>query len=898
MYLKQLSIQGFKSFAHKTVLEFRPPLPTPIPYQEGDKERYAKGITAIIGPNGSGKSNIADSIRWVLGEQSLKLLRGKKSEDIIFGGSQKTSRLSRAEVTIIIDNSDRSADIEYEELMITRRLYRNGESEYLLNGAPAQLSVIQLLLSQAHIGQKNYAVIGQGMIDAVLVASSHDRKEFFDEATGVKPFQIKRDTAARKLIRTTQALEETHLLLHEIEPRLKLLERQVKRWHQREEIAMQLHALEQSYYGSMWHALHTELAQETNVAQELQTQLNHNIRTITALQKEFDALALAKPANFEDMQTKQRAIQRHINTLHEEKIRTEQQYEHQLETHGQGDIAWIHKRTQEIQALLTQAELTASQLNTEQKHTALLIKDDQEAETLITKKITHHKESMKRIETMLQAISPQELQQELHALIQEPDALVAETDHKTIKQKISAITERRKNAQELVSSQHELEQLFAQREHISQQLHTHYLEQNVTAQKLQLAKEQYEQLHHQLNALTTKLRLGEGQTPISAEKIRKQLHTTEAQLAELQKQELNIEQNISEMHKADQRRNTEMARLQAAIRDSSALNHEKEDMLHERRITIARIEQRKEDLIREMKQELGTERYTHVVETKYQGVLSNTAPLLPQIQRLRKQLEQIGEVDETIVSEHTETRDRFVFLSKQAKDLHSSINHLQHITRELDEKIETQFAQSFKHINQHFSHYFKTLFGGGKATLTYKKIEKPDDTAPQTLASERGRGRPPSSVIGEENVAVASHLLRKEDQPLLVADDGGVKWSGNALSSTEIQITASPPNKKVGNITALSGGERSLTAIALLCAIITSNPAPFIVLDEVDAALDEANSERFATILENLSHLTQFIAITHNRSTMHKAHLLYGVTMNEDASSRLFSVKLEEALGH
>ena len=189
MHLKRISLLGFKSFSHKTTLEFPPP----------KKQEESKGITAIIGPNGSGKSNIADAIRWVLGEQSLKLLRGKKSEDVIFSGSQKSARLNRAEVTLTIDNKDKQADIDYTELTITRRVYRNGESEYLLNGAPAKLSDITMLLAQSNVGQKNYAVIGQGMIDSILNAAPADRKDFFDEATGVKQYQIKRNAADRKL---------------------------------------------------------------------------------------------------------------------------------------------------------------------------------------------------------------------------------------------------------------------------------------------------------------------------------------------------------------------------------------------------------------------------------------------------------------------------------------------------------------------------------------------------------------------------------------------------------------------------------------------------------------------------------------------------------------------------
>src|SRR3989338_3718408 len=179
MYLEKLEIQGFKSFANKTVLTF----------STGKKV----GISSIVGPNGSGKSNIADSVRWVLGEQSLKLLRGKKSQDVIFSGSSKKTRLGFAQVSLFLNNEDKKAPIDYSQVVVSRRVYRDGTSEYQINNANVRLADIQLLLAQANFGHRTYSVIGQGMIDAILTSSPNERKEFFDEATGVKKYQIKRE---------------------------------------------------------------------------------------------------------------------------------------------------------------------------------------------------------------------------------------------------------------------------------------------------------------------------------------------------------------------------------------------------------------------------------------------------------------------------------------------------------------------------------------------------------------------------------------------------------------------------------------------------------------------------------------------------------------------------------
>ena len=222
MFLQKLEISGFKSFAQRALLEF------PGPTQGQDA-----GITAVVGPNGSGKSNIADALRWVLGEQSIKVLRGKKTEDVIFSGSQKKARLGMAEVSIYLNNEDGAIDIDYPEVVITRRVHRDGMSEYLVNKNPVRLQDILMLTAKANFGQKSYAVIGQGMVDAILNSTPAERKEFFDEAVGVKQYQIKRDQSINKLESTWKNLKQAQAVLEEIEPRLRSLSRQVRRLERR-----------------------------------------------------------------------------------------------------------------------------------------------------------------------------------------------------------------------------------------------------------------------------------------------------------------------------------------------------------------------------------------------------------------------------------------------------------------------------------------------------------------------------------------------------------------------------------------------------------------------------------------------------------------------------------------
>ena len=199
MYLKRLEMQGFKSFADKTVLEFRP------------------GITAVIGPNGSGKSNISDSIRWVLGEQSMKSLRGAKAEDVIFAGTQNRKSLGFAEASIVIDNSDGKLPIEYNEVTVTRKLYRSGETGYFINKVPCRLKDILELFMDTGIGKDGYSIIGQGKIDEILSNKSEDRRHIFEEAAGIVKYRVRKVESEKKLEQTKLNLLRINDILTEIE---------------------------------------------------------------------------------------------------------------------------------------------------------------------------------------------------------------------------------------------------------------------------------------------------------------------------------------------------------------------------------------------------------------------------------------------------------------------------------------------------------------------------------------------------------------------------------------------------------------------------------------------------------------------------------------------------------
>ena len=293
MYLKRLEISGFKSFANKTVLDF------------------PKGITAVVGPNGSGKSNVADAVKWVLGEQSMKSLRGKKSEDIIFTGSDKKSKMSAAVVSLYFDNSDKKMPLDYEEVVLTRKLFRNGDSEYLINKSKVRLIDILELLAKSGVSQKGYCVINQGMVDAILVATPAERMVIFEEATGVRKFQIKKQQTVSKLESAERNLQRVTDLLNEIEPRLNSLKRQANKAQKREEVEKELKSEQEKLFSNIWNALNQNNQKYKSEKEKLENLISEFSERVAEIKKK---LSQNKNSN-EDYQNKFNELQKEMSIL-------------------------------------------------------------------------------------------------------------------------------------------------------------------------------------------------------------------------------------------------------------------------------------------------------------------------------------------------------------------------------------------------------------------------------------------------------------------------------------------------------------------------------------------------------------------------------------------------------
>ena len=370
MYLEKLEIQGFKSFANKNKLIFSGIL--------ADKRR---GLTAIVGPNGSGKSNVADAIRWALGEQSLKTLRGKKSEDVIFSGSDQKSQLGLAEVSLILNNEEsvkknaempkaieKESDLDQiinscSEIVVTRRIFRNGDGEYLLNGNRVRLSDIQMLLAKANFGQKTYSVIGQGMVENFLSSTAAERKDFFDEATGVKQFQIKRDSALNKLEASYENLQQVDMLLIEIRPRLKSLTRQVDKLKRRSEIEGELSTAQFNYYGFLWQDINKKLDALNLQFLELDKIKIEHERKLEKLSADLNKIRTTD--NFREineLQPRLRDLESQKNQYQKKLSKLQAEMEVQLESQGQFDVSWLNNKAGELSAELENITLEINSL--------------------------------------------------------------------------------------------------------------------------------------------------------------------------------------------------------------------------------------------------------------------------------------------------------------------------------------------------------------------------------------------------------------------------------------------------------------------------------------------------------------------------------------------------------
>lgn len=758
--LKTLEITGFKSFGKKIVVTID------------------SSITAVVGPNGSGKSNVVESIRFVLGEQSMKSLRGKGSTDLLFKGSKGLSAANKLRVAITFDNKKRlltlandggkNISLDFDNVTVARELYADGKSIYSVNGTEVRLKDVTDLLASVHIGASGHHIISQGEADRLLSSSPRERRSMIDDALGLRVYELRIRDAERKLEKAKINISEVEAARRELLPHLKFLEKQVQKLSEaeeaRKELSIRYYKYENASYGIL-NKKEEDIRKEIfNIENEI---LTHGIDTNTDDVVEYDnsQIFVLKEA-IEKIQIEKSAL-----------LRTRENLERSLgRTEGL------------VEALQTPKK-----------------------KPIVTSEIVH--------------ISKDEFTTFCDHLADEIDALVANPD-----------TDKYTWVDSLKNLSHRVKEFL---------------------NKYRIHKD-----------------IGEDIDTDNSEEL-------SAAIAMQEDLKNQIEQNIASINILEKDEHLQRANL--LDEESKMRSFESEN--YKKRVERVRLNAEKQNRENELERILGDimllrEEYKIfepflVHSLNSEDKLSDATKEILQserrsLERLRMKLEELGGGSgDEITKEFDNAKERDEYLAKELTDLHQSMQSLLGLIGELRDTVRKEFSRGIDKINSEFSNFFKAMFGGGNAFLS--------------LVAEMRKEKTLSLEEIEEGLEIEDLSAQAGETTLPKFERG-------------VDIHVDLPNKKVKELNMLSGGERSLVSIALLFAMSQVNPPPFLVLDETDAALDEANSRRYGDMLERLSSSTQLLVVTHNRETMSRAGTIYGVTMGSDAVSKLLSIEFGDAV--
>ena len=753
-FLKRLELNGFKSFAGKTVLEF------------------PAGIVAVVGPNGSGKSNIVDALRWLLGERDAKNLRGARVEDLIFAGTQKRARVGMAQASLYFENKNKFFPVDFEEVVVSRQISRDGTSKYYLNKSEILLRDLIDFFAKARLGSKGLIIIGQGDSDLFIRSTPLERREMIEEILGLREYQIKKSDAERRLKNSKINLDKVTALIEEIEPHLRSLKRQTSRWERRGALEEELRALENAFFGSQLHEL-------SNKSMQVDGRMAEHTTEYERLEKEKKT-AETRQAAIEESQPEERKrlakIKEEMTALMDARSR-------------------LQKDVGRIEAQIEMVKRSG-------------VESGDVSHGRGDRSVEHFIDILERIKAELETV-----------LNEEPLAVQAAIE--TVLEEIGFALEERGEAPRVESA---------------------------------IAEE---------TAIPDALRH-------EFEEAQKDLTEMEKNISSLRAKEKDLETSQEDFYSRFKGAVADVQQAQGKLDAWEKINREL--FLEKERIDL-----RREEVLHQIDQagrRVEEFRADDNNNLSFQGVVSIAAAgefsdslqdVERRIFRLRGDLASIGEVDHALMKEAEDTAVRHEFLIKESEDLNTAVVDLTALMHELNEKIKTEFDKSLSKINDEFAKFFALMFDGGSAKL---KVLKPK--AERTADEEEG----------DESDAAIEEGEQTEDE-IYQEKNGGV--------DIEIKL----PRKKTTSLDMLSGGERSLVGIAALFAMVSVSPPPFLVLDEIDAPLDERNARRFGTMLKDFSKRTQFIVVTHNRATMEAANILYGITLAEDGSSKVVSLKLE-----
>lgn len=753
MELTKIELVGFKSFAKKTTFRIDSP------------------VTGIVGPNGSGKSNVAEAFRFVLGEQSIKSMRGKTGADLIFKGSKGLGQMSRASVLLTFKNTPEDGDENsyksFPEITLGREIFTDGTNDYSINGTKVRLKDIQELLVQNNIGTSQNHIISQGEADRVLHSSTKERKEIVQDALGLRIYEWRLKESDKKLATVLENMREAQISRREIAPHVQFLKKQIDKVQKGTELRSELSSL-----------YHTYLAQEEAYIHDLESKEPH---TFEGLKKEMEKVTqeISEHANKKEVSFPIEITTRLVRVQD-----TIQKYEQEKNT--------IMRSVVSLETELRILERNIEKIKNEGDESVRLHTNDHISKKEVSEFTASVKEIYEKVVWRYEHKEFQELPALFNLLKARLHSFESFLENTSSTQSVVQKVDTNELTASIQKLKENLEVAIKQQEHISDEL-----------EKALIQKKQAEESRD----------------------------------------------SYKENAFVDERRVFELERLQTELQGKLSITE----------LKIVQLKERKERFESELAEAsilIGSSvlQYKNTTLTSFDSHIQDEHR--KKIERLKLRIEDIGVVNvDEVTKEYDSVNGRDEFLANEIKDLETSKEKLELVMEELRTTLATQFETGLASINTHFQKFFNTMFGGGEAKLFLIEKEK---------------------------------RQRKGDEEEVLDDS-------EKETETGIDVTISLPNKKIKDIAMLSGGERALASIALLFALSQVNPPPFLILDETDAALDESNAKKYGAVLNELSTHSKLIVITHNRETMARTHALYGVTIDVDGSSRILSVKLDEA---
>lgn len=979
MYLKYIRADGFKSFADKTEIEIKP------------------GITCVVGPNGSGKSNIVDAVRWVLGEQSVKALRGDSSmSDIIFSGSKSRKGNNRSIVSLTFDNSDNYLNTEFKEVEIKRVLYKTGENEYYLNNTKVRLKDIIDLFLDTGASKESFNIISQGAVSDVINSKPENRRTIFEEAAGVLKYKKRKEDTLKKINKTKDNIEKVNLLTDELLVTLTPLKEQADKARIYLDYKEQLKKRDVALIANDITTINDEYQSVKSNIDSLNMEINTLSKNYSSDDEELENLKLESIKIDTLIDNKNKDIMLLVNELSDlqskKQITIERQKYEVDDQKLENNIITLKEDIYNIEGNLKVAnkELESDNRDVQTKNLEL-IDLKKRIEQLDKDRIYHsnivnalNKEVLQisnkidilndninndtklpyAVKSVLNNVRLTGVRGVLSKLIEVPDkySVAIETalgsncnvmvvdDEIVAKNAINYLKDNKlgratfyplniikgryidneiikdvvndrgyiglavdlidydkkyrnimlnqlgnvivvdnidslnrigkmvnykcrvvsldgdilysggamsgginKTGKGILSEKKELEEL-------NHRLNEKQFELNDSNNNLEMLQKNYDTLVISYNeaskeksvlegmieqknryvlgleeSLNNKKLELEGTKNVSSKGLQKELDSILEKYYEVLNNKELLEKELTKLKSNKFDITNKINEYEKKYKDFNSNYNSKMSILKNEEIKLGKMDVKLDNLLLVLNETYGMT----YEKAKNEYFLEDEAENVRlEVNNLKAKIRDLGEVNTGSIPEYERLNDRYSFLMNQKKDLEDSIGSLLNIIDEMDEIMKTNFVQTFEKIRIEFSRVFKTLFKGGEAVL---ELTDPDN-----------------------------------------------------ILETGIEISALPPGKKLNSIALLSGGEKTLTAISLLFAILNVKPVPFVILDEVEAALDEANVENFGHYLESKKEKSQFIVITHKKKTMEFADALYGITMQESGVSKIVSVRLEE----